>query len=176
MTSPSLYQVISAAGLAPEALQVRLCGVWALRRTTGPPSTIGSEGGTVKQSKHTTQNKKSHYSSGPERSHIEVVLILSLLLLLAQHQYIAAAKEANNIFLRPCVCLTRCSFRLEEIARTVVIWKKTHTQPYLFPSLGLALLLYLLLLLQSDVSTELLICSFICMVSHAPLASQACHP
>ena len=58
MTSPSLYQVISAAGLAPEALQVRLCGVWALRRTTGPPSTTGSEGGTAKQNKHITQKQQ----------------------------------------------------------------------------------------------------------------------
>lgn len=126
MTSPSLYQVISAAGLAPEALQVRLCGVWALRRTTGPPSTTGSEGGTVKQNKHTTQNKKTHYSSRPAQSHREVILILSLPLLLAQRQYIETAKEANNIFLWPYVCLTRCSFRQEKRPRTVVIWKKNR--------------------------------------------------
>lgn len=45
--SPSRYQVMSAAGLAPEALQVRLCGVWAFSLTTGPPSTTGSAGGTA---------------------------------------------------------------------------------------------------------------------------------
>lgn len=159
---------------------MRLCGVWAFSRTTGPPSTTGSEGGTVKQNKHTTQNnrkKKPYYSSGLAQSHKEVILILSLLLLLAQHQYIATAKEANKKSLRPCVCLTRCSSRQEKRPRTVVTSKKKkHTRPYLFPFLGLVLLLYLLLLSQSDVSTELLICSFICMVSHAPLASQACHP
>lgn len=99
MTSPSLYQVISAAGLAPEALQVRLCGVWALRRTTGPPSTTGSEGGTIKQNKHTAQNQKknpTHYSSRLAHSHKEVILILSLLVLLAKHQYTATTEEANN--------------------------------------------------------------------------------
>lgn len=74
MTSPSLYQVISAAGLAPEALQVRLCGVWAFRRTTGPPSTTGSEGGTVKQNKHTAQRKKTPYGSRPARSPEEATL------------------------------------------------------------------------------------------------------
>lgn len=47
--SPSRYQVISAAGLAPDARHVRLWGVWALRRTTGPPSTTGSDGGTEKE-------------------------------------------------------------------------------------------------------------------------------
>lgn len=96
MTSPSLYQVISAAGLAPEALQVRLCGVWALRRTIGPPSTTGSEGGTVKKNK---QTKKLVTALGQHRATKKVMPILSLLLLLAQHQYIATAKEANNIFL-----------------------------------------------------------------------------
>lgn len=81
MTSPSLYQVISAAGLAPEALQVRLCGVWALRRTTGPPSTTGSEGGTVKQNKHTTQNKNSlqlRASTEPQRSHTVIERAVAL--------------------------------------------------------------------------------------------------
>lgn len=51
-----------------------------------------------------------------------------------------------------------------------------NSQGDLFPFLGLALLLHLLLLLQSDVSTKLLICSFICMVSRVRLARQACHP
>lgn len=93
MTSPSLYQVISGAGLAPEALQVRLCGVWALRRTTGPPSTTGSEGGTVKQNQHTAHcnnNKKNNNSlqlqAGirPQRSHADIEL--------------AAPRTLNNIF------------------------------------------------------------------------------
>lgn len=107
MTSPSLYQVISAAGLAPEALQVRLCGVWALRRTTGPPSTTGSEGGTAKQNKHITQKQQRERKSlqlKASTSHKEVTPILSFLLLLAQRQYIETAKEANNISSRPSVC------------------------------------------------------------------------
>lgn len=173
MTSPSLYQVISAAGLAPEALQVRLCGVWAFRRTTGPPSTTGSEGGTVKQNKHTTQNKKSHYSSRPAQSHKEVILLLSSLLLLAQHQY--NSKRDKQYFLMALV-FNKVYVQTGEKTKNSCHLEEKQTQPYLFPFLGLALLLYLLLLLQSDVSTELLICSFICMVSHAPLASQACHP
>lgn len=80
MTSPSLYQVISAAGLAPEALQVRLCRVWALRRTTGPPSTTGSDGGTVKQNKHTTQNNTKGSlqlpASTKKRTGVELVVAL----------------------------------------------------------------------------------------------------
>lgn len=87
MTSPSLYQVISAAGLAPEALQVRLCGVWALRRTTGPPSTTGSEGGTAKQNKHITQKKQRERKSLQlAQSYKEVTPILSFLLRLARRQ------------------------------------------------------------------------------------------
>lgn len=87
MTSPSLYQVISAAGFAPEALQVRLCGVWAFRRTTGPPSTTGSEGGTVKQNKHTTQNNNNkkkknslqlQASTEPQRSHTDIEFAVAL--------------------------------------------------------------------------------------------------
>lgn len=106
MTSPSLYQVISAAGLAPEALQVRLCGVWALRRTTGPPSTTGSEGGTAKQNKHITQKQQRERKSLQLKaeSHKEVTPILSLLLLLVRRQFIETAKEANNISSRPSVC------------------------------------------------------------------------
>lgn len=53
---------------------------------------------------------------------------------------------------------------------------KKKSQRYLFPLLGVTLLHYLLLLLLRDVSGELLICSFICMVFHAPLARQACRP
>lgn len=175
MTSPSLYQVISAAGLAPEALQVRLCGVWALRRTTGPPSTTGSEGGTVMQKQTYSSKQKDSLqlraSAEPQRRITDIELAVAL----------SPSSIYNNTFLLPSVYLTRCSFRQEKRPRAVVIWwkkkkKHTHTQTYLFPFLGLALLLYLLLLLQSDVSTELLICSFICMVSHAPLSSQACHP
>lgn len=86
MTSPSLYQVISAAGLAPEALQVRLCGVWALRRTTGPPSTTGSEGGTAKNKHITQKQQRERKSLQLAQSYKEVTPILSFLLLLARRQ------------------------------------------------------------------------------------------
>lgn len=62
-------------------------------------------------------------STEPQRSHTDI----ELRLLLAQHQYIATEKEANNIFVRPCVCLIRCSFRQEKRPRTVVLWKKDST-------------------------------------------------
>lgn len=77
-------------------------------------------------------NKKTHYSSRPAQSH-KVILILSLQLLLAQHQYTATAKEANNIVFWPCVYLTRCCFRQKKRPRTVVI-KKKHTHSTLFIS------------------------------------------
>lgn len=134
MTSPSLYQVISAAGLAPEALQVRLCGVWALRRTTGPPSTTGSEGGTVKQNKHTTQNQKAHYSSGqreePQRSITDIELAVAL----------SSASIYNNTFLLPSVYLTRCSFRQEKGLRAVVIWRKKRKQKHTHSNLFISFL------------------------------------
>lgn len=176
MTSPSLYQVISAAGLAPEALQVRLCGVWALRRTTGPPSTTGSEGGTVKQNKHTTQKKKKtslrlQASTELQRSYTDIELAVAL-----SSASIYRNSERSKQFLLMALCLfNKVQFSDRRKDQEQLSFGKKQTQPYLFPFLGLALLLYLLLLLQSDVSTELLICSFICMVSHAPLASQACH-
>lgn len=54
--------------------------------------------------------------------------MVCLLLLLAQHLYGTTAKEADNIFLCPCVCLTRCSLREQKNPGTVVIWrKKTHS-------------------------------------------------
>lgn len=62
-----------------------------------------------KQTYHSKQKNSLQLqaSAEPQRSHT----LIELLLLLTQHQYFATAKEANNIILWPCVCLTRCSFR-----------------------------------------------------------------
>lgn len=131
MTSPSLYQVISAAGLAPEALQVRLCGVWALRRTTGPPSTTGSEGGTVMQKQTYSSRQKDSLqlraSAEPQRRITDIELAVAL----------SPSSIYNNTFSLPSVYLTRCSFRQEKRPRAVVIWwkkKKAHTHSNLFIS------------------------------------------
>lgn len=48
---PSRNQMMVAAGLALKARQVRLCGVPACSRITGPPSILVSSGGTARESR-----------------------------------------------------------------------------------------------------------------------------
>lgn len=120
-------------------------------------------------------NKKTRYSSRPVQRHKKSHADIAIAVALSSASIYCNSKRGKQYLLIALCLFNKVLFQAGKRPRTVVILKKKHSTLFI-SFLGAALLLYLLLLLQSDVSTELLICSFICMVSHAPLASQACHP
>lgn len=131
----------------------------------------------AEQTYHSKQNKKKHYSCRPKHSHSLTDIELAVALCSAS---ICCNSKRGKQFLVMTMCLlTRWSFKLEKSTNSCHVKKETKNTNKLNLIYFLSWDYHYCSICSyccSDVSTELLICSFICMVSHAPLASQACHP